>query len=56
MASNDVCGSRLYEALCLILNCTWMCAGAENSPEIGLIIDICVKAPVRFNGLDIFQN
>lgn len=29
--------------------------GGENTPEIGLIIQIRVKAPVRFNGLDIFK-
>lgn len=32
-----------------------MCPGGENAPEIGPIIQIRVKAPVRFNGLDIFE-
>lgn len=29
--------------------------GGENTPEMGLIIQICVKAPVRFDGLGIFK-
>lgn len=32
-----------------------MCPGGKNTPEIGLIIQLRVKALVRFNGLDIFK-
>lgn len=28
-----------------------MCPGGENTPEIGLITQICLKAPAQFNGL-----
>lgn len=45
----------IWGTLSLILNCMWGCAEGENTPEVGLIIQSRVKAPVRVNGLDIFR-
>lgn len=49
LASDDLWVSGLFEALCLILK---LCVEIE----IGLITQICVKAPARFNDLGSFQN
>lgn len=55
VASCDLWVYRLVGALCLVLKCMWLCPGGHDFSETGLIVHIYVKAPVWFNGLDIFK-
>lgn len=51
-----ICGSLLlFEALSYFQTAYGCVQEGENTPGIGRTFQIRVKAPARFNGLDIFQ-